>query len=233
MPSAREPEFCRTCIEGIRIPVLLLVTTCGIIVALLLPPIAQPPGYHDFADQRVVVLGGGDTGMDCNRTAIRQGAASVHCAYRRDEENMPGSRREVANSREEGVEFLFNRAPLEIVGDGRVSGVKVVETRLGAPGPDGRRRPENIPGTETVLAADAVVIAFGFQPSPPTWFGDFSIETLPSGRVRVATLGDHPFQTTNPKVFAGGDMVRGSDLVVTAVFEGREAAQGIARYLDV
>ena len=189
--------------------------------------------YIDLADQRVVVLGGGDTGMDCNRTAIRQGAASVHCAYRRDEENMPGSRREVANSREEGVEFLFNRAPLEIVGDGRVAGVKVVETRLGAPGPDGRRRPENIPGTETVLPADAVVIAFGFQPSPPDWFGDFSIETLPSGRVRVATLGEHPFQTTNPKIFAGGDMVRGSDLVVTAVFEGREAAQGIAAYLGV
>ena len=189
--------------------------------------------YIDLADQRVVVLGGGDTGMDCNRTAIRQGAASVHCAYRRDEENMPGSRREVANSREEGVEFLFNRAPLEIVGDGRVTGVKVIETRLGAPGPDGRRRPENIPGTETVLPADAVVIAFGFQPSPPDWFDGFSIDTLPSGRVRVATLGDYPFQTTNPKVFAGGDMVRGSDLVVTAVFEGREAAQGIARYLDV
>ena len=189
--------------------------------------------YIDLADQRVVVLGGGDTGMDCNRTAIRQGAASVHCAYRRDEENMPGSRREVANSREEGVEFLFNRAPLEIVGDGAVKGVKVIETKLGAPGADGRRRPENVPGTETVLPADAVVIAFGFQPSPPTWFEDFSIETLPSGRVRVATLGDYPFQTTNPKIFAGGDMVRGSDLVVTAVFEGREAAQGIARYLDV
>ncbi len=189
--------------------------------------------YIDLADQRVVVLGGGDTGMDCNRTAIRQGAASVNCAYRRDEENMPGSRREVANSREEGVEFLFNRAPVEIIGDGAVTGVKVIETKLGEPGPDGRRRPENIPGTETVLTADAVVIAFGFQPNPPPWFGDFSIEALPSGRVRVATLGEYPFQTTNPKVFAGGDMVRGSDLVVTAVFEGREAAQGIARYLGV
>ena len=189
--------------------------------------------YIDLADQRVVVLGGGDTGMDCNRTAIRQGAASVHCAYRRDEENMPGSRREVANSREEGVEFLFNRAPVEIVGNGTVQGVKVIETKLGEPGPDGRRRPENVPGTETVLPADAVVIAFGFQPSPPAWFEEFSIETLPSGRVRVATLGEHPFQTTNPKVFAGGDMVRGSDLVVTAVFEGREAANGIAKYLDI
>jgi len=187
--------------------------------------------YIDLSDQRVVVLGGGDTGMDCNRTAIRQGAASVQCAYRRDEENMPGSRREVANSKEEGVEFLFNRQPLEIVGTDCVKGVKVIETRMGEAGADGRRRPEAIEGTETVLAADAVVIAFGFQPDPPDWFRDFSIDTLPSGRVRVATLGEYPFQTTNPKVFAGGDMVRGSDLVVTAVFEGREAAKGIAAYL--
>ena len=189
--------------------------------------------YVDLADQRVVVLGGGDTGMDCNRTAIRQGAASVKCAYRRDEENMPGSRREVANSKEEGVEFLFNRQPLEIVGTDRVSGVRVIETKMGEPGPDRRRRPEPVPGSESVLDADAVVIAFGFQPDPPDWFAAFSIDTLPSGRVRVATMGDFPFQTTNPKVFAGGDMVRGSDLVVTAVFEGREAAQGIARYLGV
>ena len=146
---------------------------------------------------------------------------------------MPGSRREVANSKEEGVEFLFNRQPLEIVGTDRVSGVRVIETKMGEPGPDGRRRPEPVPGSESVLDADAVVIAFGFQPDPPDWFAAFSIDTLPSGRVRVATMGDFPFQTTNPKVFAGGDMVRGSDLVVTAVFEGREAAQGIARYLGV
>ena len=189
--------------------------------------------YIDLAGKNVVVLGGGDTGMDCNRTAIRQGATSVRCAYRRDEENMPGSRREVANSKEEGIEFLFNRQPLEIVGSDRVTGVKVIETQLGELGADGRRRPEPIAGTEQVLPADAVVIAFGFQPNPPAWFKDFSIETLPSDRVRVATLGDHPQQTSNPKVFAGGDMVRGSDLVVTAVFEGREAAKGIAVYLGV
>jgi len=189
--------------------------------------------YIDLAGKNVIVLGGGDTGMDCNRTAIRQGATSVRCAYRRDEENMPGSRREVANSKEEGIEFLFNRQPLEIIGSDRVTGVKVIETQLGEPGSDGRRRPEPIAGTEQVLAADAIVIAFGFQPDPPAWFKDFSIETLPSHRVRVATLGDHPQQTSNPKVFAGGDMVRGSDLVVTAVFEGREAAKGIAAYLGV
>jgi glutamate synthase (NADPH/NADH) small chain len=95
-----------------------------------------------------------------------------------------------------------------------------------------RCRPEVVPGTVEVLPADAVVIAFGFRPDPPAWFADFSVETLPSGRVRVAALGNFPFQTTNPKIFAGGDMVRGSDLVVTAVHEGRQAAAGIVRFLD-
>ena len=189
--------------------------------------------YIDLEGRNVVVLGGGDTGMDCNRTAIRQGAASVTCAYRRDEENMPGSRREVANSKEEGVTFLFNRQPLEIIGDDKVTGVRVIETKLGAPGSDGRRRPEPIPGTETILPADAVVIAFGFRPDPPAWFKDHAIDTLDSGRVLVKSMGVVPYQTSNPKVFAGGDMVRGSDLVVTAVHEGREAAKGIARFLEV
>ena len=190
--------------------------------------------YIDLEGRNVVVLGGGDTGMDCNRTAIRQGAASVTCAYRRDEENMPGSRREVANSKEEGVVFLFNRQPLEILGDENgVTGVKVIETKMGAPGSDGRRRPEPIAGSETVLPADAVVIAFGFRPDPPEWFSDFDIDTLDSGRVLVKSMGAVPYQTSNPKVFAGGDMVRGSDLVVTAVHEGREAARGIAKFLDV
>jgi len=189
--------------------------------------------YIDLEGRNVVVLGGGDTGMDCNRTAIRQGAASVTCAYRRDEENMPGSRREVANSKEEGVTFLFNRQPLEIIGDDKVTGVRVIETKLGAPGSDGRRRPEPIPGTETILPADAVVIAFGFRPDPPAWFRDHSIDTLDSGRVLVKSMGVVPYQTSNPKVFAGGDMVRGSDLVVTAVHEGREAAKGIARFLQI
>ena len=181
----------------------------------------------DFAGQRVVVLGGGDTAMDCNRTAIRQGAASVTCTYRRDEENMPGSRRDYRNSREEGVRFLFNRQPVAVVGDGRVAGVKVVETRLGAPGPRGRRVAEVIPGSEEVIEADAVVVAFGFRPSPPAWLAAHGIRLHADGRVRVAADAARPFATTHPKVYAGGDMVRGSDLVVTAVFEGREAARGI------
>jgi glutamate synthase (NADPH) small chain len=183
--------------------------------------------------KRVVVLGGGDTGMDCNRTAIRQGAESVTCTYRRDEENMPGSRRDYKNSKEEGVEFLFNAQPIELVGSDRVEGVKIVQTRLGKPDARGRRVPEAIPGSEQVIPADAVIIAFGFLPSPPEWFDAQQVRLHSNGRVRVTASKDVPFQTTNPKIFAGGDMVRGSDLVVTAVFEGREAARGILRYLDV
>jgi glutamate synthase (NADPH/NADH) small chain len=190
-----------------------------------------PEGWVSMRDRRVVVLGGGDTGMDCNRTAIRQGAASVTCTYRRDEDNMPGSRRDYKNSKEEGVEFLFNRQPIEIVGAEHVEGVKVVQTRLGPPGPRGRRVPETVPGTEEVIVADAVIVAFGFLPSPPAWMEAAGIRLHPNGRVRVSATRETPFQTTNPKIFAGGDMVRGSDLVVTAVFEGREAARGILGHL--
>jgi glutamate synthase (NADPH/NADH) small chain len=183
--------------------------------------------------KRVVVLGGGDTAMDCNRTAIRQGAESVTCTYRRDEGNMPGSRRDYRNSREEGVEFLFNRQPIEILGAESVEGVKLVSTQLGAPDARGRRVPQAVPGSEQIVPADAVIIAFGFLPSPPPWFGPHGIGLHDNGRVRVSASASQPFQTTNPQVFAGGDMVRGSDLVVTAVFEGREAARGILNYLGV
>ena len=189
--------------------------------------------FVDLAGKHVVVLGGGDTGMDCNRTAIRQGAASVTCTYRRGADNMPGSRRDYKNSVEEGVKFHFNRQPIEIVGTDRVEGVRVVETRLGAPGPRGRRVAEPVPGTEELIEADAVIIAFGFNASPAQWFDPHGIAQHKNGRVRVSTAAKTSFQTTNPKVFAGGDMVRGSDLVVTAVFEGREAAKGILSHLGV
>jgi glutamate synthase (NADPH/NADH) small chain len=192
---------------------------------------------HDYVDmkgQKVVVLGGGDTAMDCVRTSIRQGAEKVSCAYRRDKENMPGSMREVANAEEEGVEFLWNKQPLEIVGNGtQVSGVKFVTTRLGQPDERGRRRPEIVPGSEEIIEADQVIVAFGFRPSPPAWFSDFDIQINDWGGVQTTADLALKFQTTNPKVFAGGDMVRGSDLVVTAVFEGREAATGILNYLNV
>ncbi len=190
--------------------------------------------FVSLAGKNVVVLGGGDTAMDCNRTAVRQGAASVTCAYRRDEANMPGSVREVQNAKEEGVKFLFNRQPIEIVGDANgVTGVKVVETQLGEPDENGRRRPEPIAGSEQILPADAVVIAFGFQPSPAPWFSDFGIELNGWNGVIAEEEQAYKFQTTNDKVFADGDMVRGSDLVVTAIWEGREAAEGILDFLEV
>jgi glutamate synthase (NADPH/NADH) small chain len=190
-------------------------------------------GLISMRGKRVLVLGGGDTAMDCNRTAVRQGALSVTCTYRRDEGNMPGSRRDYRNSREEGVEFLFNRQPVEIVGAEVVEGVKLVSTRLGTADARGRRVPEPVPGSEEIVPADAVIIAFGFVPSPPAWLERHQIRVHESGRVRVSSAAARPYQTTNPRVFAGGDMVRGSDLVVTAVFEGREAARGILDFLGV
>ena len=190
--------------------------------------------FTNLAGKRVVVLGGGDTGMDCIRTALRQGAESVACTYRRDDHNMPGSKRDYKNSKEEGAEFFFNRQPIEIVAEnGKVTGVKVVQTRLGAPGPRGRRMTENVPDTEEVIPADAVIVAFGFNASPASWFDEHRIGVHANGRVRVSADRVTPYQTTNPKVFAGGDMVRGADLVVTAVFEGREAAKGILGYLKL
>jgi len=183
--------------------------------------------------KKVVVLGGGDTAMDCNRTSIRQGASTVTCAYRRDEENMPGSKREVANAKEEGVQFLYNRQPVEVVGNGKVEGVKVVTTKMGEPDAKGRRSPVVIPGSEEILPADVVLIAFGFRPSPQPWFETNGVKTNDWGGVIAPEKQQFKFQTTNPKVFAGGDMVRGSDLVVTAIWEGREAADGILDYLQV
>ncbi|OUD13774.1 FAD-dependent oxidoreductase [Thioflexithrix psekupsensis] len=193
-------------------------------------------GGGDFVNlkgKRVVVLGGGDTAMDCNRTAIRQGAESVTCVYRRDEANMPGSKREVANAKEEGVQFLWNRQPIGIIGEQQAEAVKVVRTELGPPDARGRRSPQVVAGSEEVLEVDAVIIAFGFRPSPAPWFNDFNIATDNGGRVLAPAAATYPHQTNNPKVFAGGDMVRGSDLVVTAVFEGRNAAEGILDYLQV
>ncbi len=189
--------------------------------------------YINVANKRVVVLGGGDTAMDCNRTAVRQGAKKVTCVYRRDEANMPGSCKEVQNAREEGVNFLFNRQPVALLGQDRILGVKVVQTQLGAPDEKGRRRPEPIVGSEEILEADAVIIAFGFRPSPASWFGEVNVSLDDTGRVLAAEKQIYPFQTSNPKIFAGGDMVRGSDLVVTAIWEGRTAAEGILDYLEV
>jgi glutamate synthase (NADPH/NADH) small chain len=173
--------------------------------------------------------------MDCVRTSIRQGAAQVICAYRRDEANMPGSKREVKNAREEGVEFTFNLQPLSIELDnaGRVAGVKMVRTRLGTPDANGRQVAEQVPGSEHVLEADAVVMAFGFRPHRMDWLAAHNVQLDQQGRILAPDGIDNPFQTSNPQIFAGGDAVRGSDLVVTAIAEGRKAADGIMGYLGV
>ena len=188
--------------------------------------------FINLKGKRVIILGGGDTAMDCNRTAIRQGAKSVKCLYRRDEENMPGSKREVKNAKEEGVQFEFNIQPIDIIGDDKVKGVKIVKTQLGEPDQNGRRVPLPIPGSETIYDADAVIIAFGFRASPSDWFDDFSIDTHKNGLVVAEEHQEYQFQTSNKKIFSGGDMVRGSDLVVTAIWEGREAAKSIIKYVS-
>ena len=190
----------------------------------------EPVDYINLKGKNVVVLGGGDTAMDCNRTAIRQGANSVSCLYRRDEKNMPGSRREVVNAQEEGVKFEFNTQPIAIIGNDKVEGVKTIQTKLGVPDQNGRRVPVPIPGSEKIYPADEVVIAFGFRASPADWFKDFNIKINNAGLVEAPEKQELKFQTSNPKIFSGGDMVRGSDLVVTAIWEGREAAKSIIQF---
>ena len=189
--------------------------------------------YVSFKGKKVVVLGGGDTAMDCVRTSVRQGATEVTCAYRRDEANMPGSPREVQNAKEEGVHFEFNIQPLDIAIDdnGNACGVKFVKTQLGPADANGRRSPEPISGSEFVMEADAVVVAFGFLPSPPQWMKEAGVEVDPKGRVIAVDSSEFALQTTKANIFAGGDMVLGSDLVVTAIDQGRKAALGILDYV--
>lgn len=193
----------------------------------------QVKPYVNFSGKKVVVLGGGDTAMDCVRSSIRQGATTVTCAYRRDQANMPGSPREVQNAKEEGVNFEFNIQPLDIAVDdnGKAIGVNFVKTQLSAPDANGRRNPEAIEGSEFVMEADAVVIAFGFLPSPPQWMIDAGVELDSRGRVVAVDNSEFALQTTKQNVFAGGDMVLGSDLVVTAIDQGRKAAIGILDFV--
>ena len=188
--------------------------------------------FVDLAGKRVVVFGGGDTGMDCNRTALRQGAQSVVCTYRRGENNLAGSKRDYANSVEEGVTFLFHRQPVEILGDDQVTGVRLLRTEFET-NRRGQRVLGNVEGSDEIIECDAVVVAFGFRADPPDWLTAAGVACFENGRVNAPAQADFPMQTSHPKIFAGGDMVRGADLVVTAVFQGREAARGIARYLGV
>ena len=191
-------------------------------------------GTFNASGKKVVVIGGGDTAMDCNRTAIRQGAKSVTCIYRRDEKNMPGSRKEVINAKEEGVKFIFNTQPVDLLGNEKVEAVKTIQTRLTDPDHNDRQIPVPVPNSEKFYNADAVVIAFGFRASPAPWFDNFQIALKGNGLIKTnIDEENYEFQTSNEKIFSGGDMVRGSDLVVTAVWEGREAAKNIIGFLNV
>ncbi|MDG1117672.1 MAG: NAD(P)-dependent oxidoreductase [Flavimaricola sp.] len=185
-------------------------------------------GALNAEGKRVVVIGGGDTAMDCVRTAIRQGATSVKCLYRRDKENMPGSQREVANAEEEGVEFVWLTAPKGFQGD-TVSGVTVSRMRLGAPDATGRRSPELIEGADYLEEADLVVKALGFEPEDlPKLWGVEGLEVTRWGTIRADyTTG----KTSLDGVYAAGDIVRGASLVVWAIRDGRDSAEAILTYL--
>ncbi|MDQ7043316.1 MAG: glutamate synthase subunit beta [Sulfurimonas sp.] len=184
----------------------------------------------DFKDQNVVVVGGGDTAMDCLRTAKREGAKSVTCLYRRDELNMPGSKKEYKNAMEEGVDFIFLASPKEIVLDesGNAIAVEYVRTTLGTRGEDGRQRMEEVKGSETRVNADVVIMSLGFDPVVPSFLAENGIETNSWGGI---TLNEETHETTTAGIYAGGDCYRGADLVVTAAFDGREAARSIAESL--
>lgn len=182
-------------------------------------------GRLDAKGKRVVVIGGGDTAMDCVRTSIRQGAESVKCLYRRDRANMPGSQREVQNAEEEGVVFEWLSAPKGFVGDPAVTGVMVQKMRLGAPDATGRQAPEVIEGADYVEDADLVIKALGFEPEDlPTLWGTDGLEVTRWGTVKAEfTTG----ATQLPGVYAVGDIVRGASLVVWAIKDGRDCAEAI------
>ena len=186
-------------------------------------------GTLNAEGKRVVVIGGGDTAMDCVRTAIRQGATSVKCLYRRDRANMPGSQREVQNAEEEGVEFVWMTAPIGFSGD-PVSGVTVQRMRLGAPDATGRQSPEVIDGSDYLEDSDLVIKALGFEPEDlPTLWGADGLEVTRWGTIK-ADFGTHA--TSLPGVYAVGDIVRGASLVVWAIRDGREAGESVLSFLS-
>ncbi len=183
---------------------------------------------YNVKKKDVIVIGGGDTAMDCVRTSVREGASSVKCIYRRDEANMPGSKKEVKASKEEGVEFIFNTVPKNFVADkdGKVTGMKFMKTELEG-SEKGRARFKEIPDTEHIIEGDIVILALGFNNEQLQFLNDNGIKTDRYGAVIV----DEKLQTSRNGVFAGGDAVRGADLVVNAALDGREAAMAIAEYV--
>ena len=187
-------------------------------------------GILDAKDKDVVVIGGGDTAMDCVRTSIRQNAKSVKCLYRRDKENMPGSAREVANAEEEGIEFVWLSSPKEFKGKNKIESIVVDQIQLGDPDESGRRRPVVKQGSEFKIKADLAIKALGFDPENlPTLFESQELEVSKWGTIKT----DFDTMETNLKgVFAAGDIVRGASLVVWAIKDGREAASSIQKYLE-
>jgi glutamate synthase (NADPH/NADH) small chain len=223
--KARELQAPGAGLEGI-VPALQFLTASN---RRGLGDSVDPERVLDAAGKHVVVIGGGDTAMDCVRTSVRQGAKSVKCVYRRDRANMPGSMREVSNAEEEGVEFVWLSAPEAFLGEGRVSAVRAARMRLGAPDVTGRQVPEIVPGSSFRMEADLVIKALGFDPEDmPTMFGEPGLEVSRWGTVRIdwSTM-----MTGMPGVFAAGDIVRGASLVVWGVRDGRDAATGIHSYL--
>ncbi len=184
----------------------------------------------DFKDLNVVVIGGGDTAMDCLRTAKREGAKSVTCLYRRDEKNMPGSKKEYKNAMEEGVDFTFFVSPKEIIlnEDGQAVAVELVKTTLGARDESGRQRMEEAKGSEHRVNADVIIMSLGFDPVVPPFLAENGIETNSWGGI---IIDEETHETTTSGIYAGGDCYRGADLVVTAAYDGREAARSITQSL--
>jgi glutamate synthase (NADPH/NADH) small chain len=188
-------------------------------------------GILDARDKDIVVIGGGDTAMDCVRTAVRQGARSVKCLYRRNRENMPGSTREVQHAEEEGVEFVWLSAPEAFLGDRAVSAVRVQQMRLGLPDASGRQTPQPIEGAVVNHDADLVIKALGFDPEDlPALFGEPELPVTRWGTVRVDWKS---MMTGMGGVFAAGDIVRGASLVVWAIHDGRSAADGIHDHIEL
>jgi glutamate synthase (NADPH/NADH) small chain len=189
-------------------------------------------GTLDAAGKRVVVIGGGDTAMDCVRTAVRQGAASVTCLYRRDRANMPGSAREVANAEDEGVVFQWLSAPKAVLSDATgATGVRVARMRLGDADASGRQAPEEVAGGDQIVPADLVVKALGFDPEDlPTLFGEPALTVSRWGTIRANAITG---ETSIEGVFAAGDIVRGASLVVWAIKDGQEAADHMHKYLEM
>ena len=187
-------------------------------------------GILNAEGKEVVVIGGGDTAMDCVRTSVRQKAKSVKCLYRRDKKNMPGSAREVANAEEEGVEFVWLSSPKEFKGKNKIENIIVDQIKLGDPDDSGRRKPEIKEGSEFKVKADMVIKALGFDPENlPLLFDEKRLQVTKWGTIKT----DFDTMETNLKgVFAAGDIVRGASLVVWAIKDGRDAASSIKTYLE-